>query len=710
MVTAQAAVVFDTQPPLSTAAFVNTIDTGAGMTSRVNALPAYETTTRINVSWGGTDAATSSGIQSYTIYVSDNGGPYTAWLTSSLQTWPPFFGQMGHTYAFYSQAMDNVFNVEPTHATADTQTLLTTNPQPVFIVSAPTSATAGTAFTITVTAEDAGGHLLTSYRGTVHFTSSDLKAVLPINYTFTATDNGKHVFKILFKTAGTQTVTITDTVDSNQTVTTPAITVHPGVAKKYVLSIFPTTPVAGTAYTMTVTAEDAYNNIATAYRGTVHFSTTDPSPLVVLPADYAFTAIDSGVHTFTSGITLITAGAQTITVGDTVTTTLKLVKKVTVKPAALYVLLVFGFPSPATAGTAHSFMVEAVDKYNNKVTTYRDKIHFTSSDPAWAPPLDYTFTATDAGLHTFSATLNTVSNNQSITATDTKTHLAGSQTGVQVVACRPRWLRWTPPARRCPLPVATLVRQGTRRWNRRCFSAGQRPQGVARTLPWTRRWRMSSLPRRWATMRRCGNGASGHRSWISPRMPLRGGRHAHRLASWIQEPDGERAQFLVGTFCSLSQRSISGPSWLKPWHHSESSGTPSGIAWVLQAVDAFDFPRDVPVKDFADSAPYTHECTAVVVVPCGPLNRMRGSVGLLQAYRRGHDRIFVVYMLSVRGDASFVLQFLAASESEEHATQRSTTCRPNRPCPQSNCSAWMRTGGPPIICRSAKSTSWTTRF
>ena len=49
----------------------------------------------------------------------------------------------------------------------------------------PASATAGSAFTFTVTAEDPYNNTATGYAGTVHFTSSDAAAVLPANATLT---------------------------------------------------------------------------------------------------------------------------------------------------------------------------------------------------------------------------------------------------------------------------------------------------------------------------------------------------------------------------------------------------------------------------------------------------------------------------------------------------------------------------------------------
>jgi hypothetical protein len=85
-----------------------------------------------------------------------------------------------------------------------------------FGITAPKTATAGTAFNITVMAEDAFGNVVSGYQGTVAFTSSDGSAVLPNNYTFAAGDHGKHTFSVTLNTAGNQSVTATDT--SNNTI------------------------------------------------------------------------------------------------------------------------------------------------------------------------------------------------------------------------------------------------------------------------------------------------------------------------------------------------------------------------------------------------------------------------------------------------------------------------------------------------------------
>jgi hypothetical protein len=91
-------------------------------------------------------------------------------------------------------------------------------------------------------------------------------------------------------------------------------------ASRFVLTA-PARVTAGMPFDVTVTAVDIFGQVAAGYRGTVTFSTTDPDPGVVLPADYPFTAADGGVHTFTdTGLgetTLRTRGRQTITATDT---------------------------------------------------------------------------------------------------------------------------------------------------------------------------------------------------------------------------------------------------------------------------------------------------------------------------------------------------------------------------------------------------------
>jgi hypothetical protein len=82
----------------------------------------------------------------------------------------------------------------------------------------------------------------------------------------------------------------------------------------------PDTVPSGAPFDVTVTAVDPFGQVAVGYTGTVTFSTTDPDPGVVLPADYTFTADDGGVHVFSdTGLgetTLLTPGDQVLIVTD----------------------------------------------------------------------------------------------------------------------------------------------------------------------------------------------------------------------------------------------------------------------------------------------------------------------------------------------------------------------------------------------------------
>jgi len=90
--------------------YLNTIDAGAP-TSSVSTLSATQASKNFLVTWTGSDDEGGSGIKDYDIHVSDNGSPYTFWVTSS-DTSATFPGEFGHQYSFYSRARDNVGNLE----------------------------------------------------------------------------------------------------------------------------------------------------------------------------------------------------------------------------------------------------------------------------------------------------------------------------------------------------------------------------------------------------------------------------------------------------------------------------------------------------------------------------------------------------------------------------------------------------------------------
>jgi hypothetical protein len=289
--------------------------------------------------------------------------------------------------------------------------------------------TAGTAFTFVVTALNANGNVFTGYTGTVTFTSSDPNATLPANYTFTAADGGTHIFSATLMTAGTQSITATDTAISSITGTESSTTVQAASVKSFAVSGFLSPVTAGTASNFVVTALDAYGNVVTGYTGTVKFTSSDPN--ASLPANYIFTSSNAGKATFSA--TLKTAGAQSITATDTATSSINGAEtSITVQAAAANSFAVSEFSSPITAGTASKLVVTALDAYGNVATGYTGTVEFTSSDPQASLPANYTFTSSNAGQATVFAALGTAGT-QSITATDTATSsITGKQSGITV--------------------------------------------------------------------------------------------------------------------------------------------------------------------------------------------------------------------------------------------------------------------------------------
>ena len=114
----QATIVFDTNAPMSTPVWINSIDDTAPVSS-VGPLPAAVSPS-FTVNWAGSDLG--SGIQDFTIYVSDNGGPFIPFQTNTTATSAVFMGQTGHTYGFYSISRDLVGNTEPPKTAAEATT------------------------------------------------------------------------------------------------------------------------------------------------------------------------------------------------------------------------------------------------------------------------------------------------------------------------------------------------------------------------------------------------------------------------------------------------------------------------------------------------------------------------------------------------------------------------------------------------------------
>jgi hypothetical protein len=296
-----------------------------------------------------------------------------------------------------------------------TQSGITVNPAAASLLQVtghPSTSTAGDQHLVTVTARDAYGNTATGYTGTIHFTSSDSQAALPADYTFVPADAGSKSFAITLKTAGTQSITATDTLTGTVTGSQSGINVQAAAASLLEVNGYPGSTTAGDEHSFTVTARDQFGNIATGYAGTVTFTSDDPQ--AVLPAN---TTLTNGIGIFDA--TLKTVGTRSITATDTVTGTITGTQSgITVNHAAASVFELTTNTTNIRAGYPFSVTLTVFDAYQNIATGYTGTAGFTSSDPIAGLPADYAFVPGDLGTHSFSITLNTVGS-QSVTATDT---------------------------------------------------------------------------------------------------------------------------------------------------------------------------------------------------------------------------------------------------------------------------------------------------
>lgn len=193
----KATIIFDNNPAIPTNLWFNTLDVDPPV-SAVQGLPSQETQATFNVSWSGTDKG--SGIATYSIYVSDNGGPFTLWQQFPVSATSASYGGVnGHSYGFYSVATDAVGNTESPKSTAEASTLVNAAvvippplppppPPPDFAVSAsPSSLTlaAGKSGTVMITVTPTG-----SFNEAVAFTCSGLPSSYSCSFASSVTPKG----------------------------------------------------------------------------------------------------------------------------------------------------------------------------------------------------------------------------------------------------------------------------------------------------------------------------------------------------------------------------------------------------------------------------------------------------------------------------------------------------------------------------------------
>ena len=171
----------------------------------------------------------------------------------------------------------------------------------------------------------------------------------------------------------------------------------------FTISGLPTTTVAGTSVSLTLTAVDAFGNTIPNYVGTVQITSSDAQ--AVLPPSYTFTSADAGVHTF--NVTLKTAGNESVVANDVANSNLAASSMVAVTAGAAWTMSITNFATSGMVGVAQSFTLTLFDAYGNVATGFTGSVQFFTGDALALLPPNYVFTAADAGSHTFSVTFET---------------------------------------------------------------------------------------------------------------------------------------------------------------------------------------------------------------------------------------------------------------------------------------------------------------
>jgi hypothetical protein len=332
-------------------------------------------------------------------------------------------------------------NVSVSDGTLSSTTVaVTVSPASVnsFTVPTPSTQTAGGAFSETLTAKDAYGNTATGYEGakTIAFSGpanspSGEAPKYPASVSFTGGVSSPGASITLFNaSSATLTATQGTIIGSSG-----SFAVSAASANKFTVPT-PSTQTAGSAFSETLTAKDAYGNTATGYEGakTIAFSGPANSPSGEAPKYPASVSFTGGVSSPGASITLFNASSATLTA--TQGTIIGSSGSFAVSPAGANSFTV-PTPSTQTAGGAFSETLTAVDLYGNTATAYTGSQTIAFTGPASSPngkapayPTSVSFTG---GVSSPAASI-TLYDAQTTALTATQGGVSGSSASFTVIA------------------------------------------------------------------------------------------------------------------------------------------------------------------------------------------------------------------------------------------------------------------------------------
>jgi gliding motility-associated-like protein len=337
---------------------------------------------------------------------------------------------------------------------------VTSAPAGYLVITGSGTQVAGESQTITITAYDSFNNVATGYTGSKSLTFSGANVsptpssgptvsstAFGISTAVMFTSGVATVDMVLYKVETALVTAVDGTINSNAHKL--SVVVNHAVAG-YLAITGTGTQVTGTSQTITVTAYDAFNNLATGYAGSVSltFSGAGASPAPsISPIIEGIAFGSSTALNFVSGVTsgsmtLYKAETALITASDgTINSNLHKLSVVVSSGAAGY--LIISGSGTQIAGTGQTVTVTAYDLYNNVAVGYTGihSLTFTGANSSPAPVNNPTIAATVFGAPrtlTFTAGVSTGSmilyktETALVTATDGSINADGHKLSVLV--------------------------------------------------------------------------------------------------------------------------------------------------------------------------------------------------------------------------------------------------------------------------------------
>lgn len=376
----------------------------------------------VSLSWG---AVTAPGTGSVAYYVTRDGGEAAGTCpTKSAPTTVVTCKDSGVAIGEHSYTVTAIWETWSSTSAVKKATVTVGETVKFTIAGSTMTPATGGAVNLTITAKDVNNATVTTYTGshslvfagadsspagnapTVVSNVSSSSAVAfgtatPLTFSsgvagVSSSKNG--VLKIY--DAGTASVTATE--GSITTPTPLGLTVSP-VASRFVLAAESATPALGEGNDLTITAFDAYGNVATGYTGSKNlvFSGPAASPAgnVSTVTSSSGTPVNLGTSTailFSNGvasaaegdggeIVIYKSGASAVKAAEGTTVTTPTGVTLTLAPGAVSKLTLSSSTLTPTAGTGFNVTTTAQDVYGNTATTYTGSKNITFAGASASP-------------------------------------------------------------------------------------------------------------------------------------------------------------------------------------------------------------------------------------------------------------------------------------------------------------------------------------